>query len=407
MEFNKKNVRSFYKHHKVVVWIIAIAITLVFIVLVVPSFIQYLMNRDILDIGTDDGVLGFWGGYIGSIVGVIGAFGALQFQLIKEKERVKAERTDNTFFNLLNMFITQQNYLVSEQDSDPDLFEEMLKTIREYSVKGYHRQGLDLFYKEKEAIISVLDKAAHSSEEYVKKKKSLFSDNEWLIIETIQESFHSVPEPTDITNDNFEDVYTELKRRSYIQDFIRNIENEDFSEKEPYYSKYNGIIKIKENIKHIIKTDTANLMDIESKHFLSKIYSDISNHLKRPPDVDLDIQMKKQIVTFAQKPYRKILGSYFRIFHRIIKYLNENVDDKETKKNYIGFLRANMNENQMAMIFYNINYTERGSGAVDELKGTCFFGEINELQDMNSAHFFSPGSLVWKKYDLKKMQEFC
>lgn len=389
------------------VWIIASAITFVFIVLVVPSFIQYLMNRDILDIGTDDGVLGFWGGYIGSIVGVIGAFGALQFQLSKEKERVKAERTDNTFFNLLNMFITQQNYLVSEQDSDPDLFEEMLKTIREYSVKGYHKQGLDLFYKEKEAIISVLEKAEHSSEEYVKKKKPLFSNSEWLLIETIQESFQSIPKPTDITNDNFEDVYTELKRRNYIQDFIKNIENEVFFEREPYYSKYNGIIKINENIQHIIKTDAANLMDIESKHFLAKIYSGISKHSMRSPHVDLDIQRKKQIVTFAQKPYRKILGSYFRIFHRIIKYLNENVDDKEIKKNYIGFLRANMNENQMAMIFYNINYTERGSGAIEELKGTSFFGEINELQDMMSAHFFSPDTLVWKKYDLKKMQEFC
>ncbi|MGF1995895.1 putative phage abortive infection protein [Enterococcus casseliflavus] len=407
MEINKKNVKSFYEHYKVVVWIIASAITFVFIVLVVPSFIQYLMNRNILEIGTDDGVLGFWGGYIGSIVGVIGAFGALQFQLNKEKERVKAERTDNTFFNLLNMFIAQQNYLVSEKDSDPDIFEEMLKKIKDYSVIGYNKQGLDLFYKEKEAILSVLEKAAHSSEEYVKQKKSLFSNSEWSVIETIQESFHSVPKPTDITNDNFEDVYTELKRKNYIQDFIRNIENEEFSEENPHHSEYNGIIKINENIQYIVKTDAADLMDIESKLFLSKIYSDISKHSKRPPDIDLDVQKKKQIVTFAQKPYRKILGSYFRIFHRIIKYLNENVDDTEIKKNYIGFLRANMNENQMAMIFYNINYTERGSGAIEELKGTSFFGEINELQDMMSAHFFSPDTLVWKKYDLIKMQEFC
>ncbi|NTS12977.1 hypothetical protein HQ951_12490, partial [Enterococcus faecium] len=95
------------------------------------------------------------------------------------------------------------------------------------------------------------------------------------------------------------------------------------------------------------------------------------------------------------------------IFHRIIKYLNENVADEEIKKNYIGFLRANMNENQMAMIFYNITFTDRGSGAIGELKGTGFFGEKNELDDIESAHFFSPETLVWGNYDLKKMQEFC
>lgn len=66
-----------------------------------------------------------------------------------------------------------------------------------------------------------------------------------------------------------------------------------------------------------------------------------------------------------------------------------------------------MNENQMAMIFYNSNFTDRGYGAMKELKGTGFFGEKSELNDIESAHFFSPETLVWGNYDLKKMQEFC
>lgn len=125
------------------------------------------------------------------------------------------------------------------------------------------------------------------------------------------------------------------------------------------------------------------------------------------PNIELTIEKKRFIVELAQEPYRTKVGSYFRIFHRIIKYLNENVNDGEIKKNYIGFLRANMNENQMAMIFYNINYTHRGSGAIEELKGTSFFGEKDELSDMESAHFFSAETLVWGNDDLKKMQEFC
>ena len=61
----------------------------------------------------------------------------------------------------------------------------------------------------------------------------------------------------------------------------------------------------------------------------------------------------------------------------------------------------------MAMLFYNINYTARGAGAIDELKRTGFFGEKNELNDIKTAHFFSSETLVWGNYDLKKMQEFC
>lgn len=128
MEFLKKN-------KKFVAW--ALLVTLVLI----PLFIQVLINWDTMNNGSDDGWLGFWGGYLGSIIGVVGALIVIQIQLSNDKERFdketkaknkelaedkkrfelqilardkeleeerkarKSEQVDNTFFNLLLLWI--------------------------------------------------------------------------------------------------------------------------------------------------------------------------------------------------------------------------------------------------------------------------------------------------------------
>ena len=135
MEFLKKN-------KKFVAW--ALLVTLVLI----PLFIQVLINWDTMNNGSDDGWLGFWGGYLGSIIGVVGALIVIQIQLSNDKERFdketkaknkelaedkkrfelqnlardkeleeerkarKSEQVDNTFFNLLLLFNDQKNTLL-------------------------------------------------------------------------------------------------------------------------------------------------------------------------------------------------------------------------------------------------------------------------------------------------------
>ncbi|UPQ25410.2 hypothetical protein MZO30_00255 (plasmid) [Enterococcus faecium] len=58
----------------------------------------------------EEGWLGFWGGIIGSAIGVLGAFlvlkeqvnydrDALRKQIDEEKEQNKRQQVDNTFFN--------------------------------------------------------------------------------------------------------------------------------------------------------------------------------------------------------------------------------------------------------------------------------------------------------------------
>lgn len=427
----------FEKNKKFITW--ALIITLI----IIPLVIQGVINWDTMNNGSDDGWLGFWGGYLGSIIGVVGALIVIQIQLSNEKERFeeetearkieleeskkrfdeetqarnkefeeeekarKSEQVDNTFFNLLNLFISQQNSLVSKKDIEQNIFDSMLNNIFERSASTYRSQGLELFYSRKKELISIIKEIIEASDNYIECRKHFFSEEEQVRIDQLKNESMIVIKPTDISNDHFEDVWGEIKRIIYTKNFQKDIEREYFKEMYPINSESFGIPEIRLRIDNILQTDRAQLLDDDSKMILINIDKELGEFLKFRPNVELSPERKRLVVEYSQEPYRKQVGSYFRIFHRIMKYLNENVDDKQIKKNYVGFLRANMNENQMAMIFYNINYTERGSGAMEELKGTGFFGEKSELSDMKTAHFFSPETLVWGNYDLKKMQEFC
>lgn len=70
---------------------------------IIPLLTQVLINIDTSNKGSDDGLLGFWGGYLGSIIGVVGAILVLLIQLNEEKESREVEKVDNTFFNLLSL----------------------------------------------------------------------------------------------------------------------------------------------------------------------------------------------------------------------------------------------------------------------------------------------------------------
>lgn len=393
---------NFYEQHKKILQFVILFIT---VFIIVPLIIRFLIHWDTTNKSTDDDWLGFWGSYVGSIIGVIGAFGVFQFQLIKDRERAKEERTDNTFFNLLNMFIDQQNYLVSEHDSKKDIFEDMLNKIKDNSDFAYKKQGIRSFYEKKSELLFELDKALKASEKYVNEKMLILTEEERKFLEPMRKNDWGFIKPDDNSNMDFEDTFTELRRINRIRELQKAIEDEAFIEIIPKGSEVSGVGKILTYLYQVIHNNE--LLDAKCKKFITEKYDIIYEYTKQNPRKELESARKKNAVEIAQEPYRKQVGSYFRIFHRIIKYLNENVDDKQIKKNYIGFLRANMNENQMAMIFYNIYYTERGSGALEELKGTGFFGEKSELNGMESAHFFSPETLVWGNDDLKRMQEFC
>lgn len=96
--------------NKYLIWV---AIALMFVALVAFSLALF---------KAEEGWLGFWGGIIGSAIGVLGAFlvlkeqvnydrDALKEQLKEEREQNRKQQIDNTFFNLLSMHNEQINDL--------------------------------------------------------------------------------------------------------------------------------------------------------------------------------------------------------------------------------------------------------------------------------------------------------
>ncbi|EMF0134334.1 hypothetical protein OUS15_002738, partial [Enterococcus hirae] len=91
--------------------------------LVMGSVAVFILQLAVYKVG--DGWLGFWGGIIGSAIGVLGAFlvlkeqvnydrDTLKEQLKEEKEQYKKQQIDNTFFNLLEMHSSLKEKIASK-----------------------------------------------------------------------------------------------------------------------------------------------------------------------------------------------------------------------------------------------------------------------------------------------------
>lgn len=108
---------------------------------------------------------------------------------------------------------------------------------------------------------------------------------------------------------------------------------------------------------------------------------------------NLSNQKKSELIISFQfdEVYNK-MSSYFKIFHRILKNLNERYDedkiDEREFKNYIGILRTQLSSEELVVILVNSLYIKRGLGLAIELIGTNLFGDENDFKI--NQHFIIP-----------------
>lgn len=137
-----------------------------------------------------------------------------------------------------------------------------------------------------------------------------------------------------------------------------------------------------------IPNDFKILLDHMDRYYRSNDYSCLSS------------SYRKRAVENALSPYYSRIGTYFRLVHRITKYINDNFSDENIKNNYFGFLRVNMNQEEMLTIFYNAAYTIRGESLLYELQKTTFFGNEDDIK--RDQHFDKSG-LFWNKENVTIM----
>lgn len=406
MKFLKKN-------KKFIAW--ALIITLI----VIPLVIQGVINLDTMNNGSDDGWLGFWGGYLGSIIGVVGTLIAIQIQLSNEKKRFdkelseekkarRSEQVDNTFFNLLLLFNDQKNTLLKANN----YFEELSGSFYRSSLVQLKRMGMDKFYETSQALIIVLDNMIKDFDDEFNLRKANYPKNVEDCLSAIRKDYLdkiNYLKKFQINNKELKSIEPEIDKLKIVyiieKRLIEDIKSKRYSEKtKTNPSNLNTLINELQNISQYYFFDYASRSFLKNFTEKLKIYTYASNLNL------LDLSYKKSAIENPINGYYSSIDSFFSMFLRILSYINQNVDKEENeklKKDYLSFLRANISETQLVILYYFAYYTDRGAKMKKELLATSFFGEQDELSTFDKALFFQKKSLIWGEEDLKNMQEFC
>lgn len=358
------------------------------IALVFIAFVALILAR----VKAEEGWLGFWGGIIGSALGILGAFlilkeqvnydsVALKKQIDEEREQSRRQQIDNTFFNLLSMHNEQINSL-----KEKDKFKEIYKSM-EKSLQSTMNDSCHIYTYGNKDIESELNKLKQQFEEYIEK-----NENKILI----------------------------QHKQNYVDYWKKNHKELTFFwVADPILDRIADAIVAVKLIENIVVTDIEGERDLQNSIFSklnklddymrkfefekTELWTDLYNHILEYKTDNfnlIDNKLRKKLVEEVLNEFYSELGSYFRLFHRIIKYINDNFeDDKEIsiKNNYLGFLRASVNEEEMLVIFYNAAYTKRGQGLLNELQKTTFFGTEEDIK--NNQHF-DTDELYWKNDDI-------
>ena len=406
MEFLKKN-------KKFITW--ALIITLI----IIPLVIQGVINWDTMNNGSDDGWLGFWGGYLGSIIGVVGTLIAIQIQLSNEKKRFdkelseekkarRSEQVDNTFFNLLLLFNDQKNTLLKDNNH----FEKISRSVYRSSIVQLKRMGIDKFYDSSQALIIILDNMIKEFDAEFNLIKANYPKNVEDCLSAIRTDYlyqKDYLKKFNINKNELKSIKPEIDKIGIIfgieKGLIENIKCKRFSE-----STRTNIYNLDALISELKINSEIYFFDYESKSILKK-YTENLQRYTYPSNLHLlELSYKKSAIENSINGYYSSIDSFFSMILRILNYINQNVDKEENerlKKDYLSFLRANISETQLVILYYFAYYTDRGAKMKKELLATSFFGEQDELSTFDKALFFQKKSLIWGEEDLKNMQEFC
>lgn len=339
------------------------AVVLLLVTLIgIPLLMQWLINQDSGEKGSDDGWLGFWGGYLGAIIGVLGAILILQMQLAKETEARREEKVDNTFFNLLTLFNNHLSTLNQTNGKHRDTFGEILKSIKDMRDKIVPciSNELDQYFESKYGeLANILD---NTEKEISNNKEKLLNGD--VLLEMLPSIIKEIKDVKTIM---------ESLKNGYLKQLIELLQKETYNTS-----------TLKKNTEELISFKKK-LLDQE------KIINNLLN------------RSKEKIVSTAFEIYYSDIGSFLRFFHRIIKYINENVTNEEIKNDYIGFVRATLDENELLVIFYNAYYTKRGKRMREQLEKTVFFtGVYDESIEDYDPQFVGEGKLIFQG-DYSKM----
>lgn len=305
-------------------------------------------------------------GWTGVVVGISALFVSV-YTVITERNNRQEDKVDNTFFNLIDLH----------------------NTIKDKIDGGV----INAIYKRIESRTDSRQKSFIKCNKNIKKIEYVMSNQE-KIRGTIQSLIT-------INNDKYRSSLDDIKLPKYDESTFQQLREELAIIEGKLSEKLN-----KENAREIVILIESLSNDDICKLNTTNVFEEFLN-ISGEPHIFNDAE-KFEICNAVYSELYDEVGHYFRIFHRVIKYVNINVKDKETKKSYIGILRALLSETEMLVIFYNSFYTDKGSGLGKQLLDTTFFGDKKDLPlstESKELQHFSRKNLIFGEADIRKMRE--
>ena len=305
-------------------------------------------------------------GWTGVVVGISALFVSV-YTVITERNNRQEDKVDNTFFNLIDLH----------------------NTIKDKIDGGV----INAIYNSIESRTNSRQKSFIKCNKNIKQIEYVMSNQEKIrgIIQSL----------STINNDKYRSSLDDIKLPKYDESTFQPLREELAIIEGKLSGKLN-----KENAREIVILIESLSNDDICKLNTTNVFEEFLNISGEPHIFDDD--EKFEICNAVYGELYDEVGHYFRIFHRVIKYVNINVKDRETKKNYIGILRALLSETEMLVIFYNSFYTDKGYGLGQHLLYTSFFGEPKDLpfsDEHKELQHFSRKNLIWGDSDISKMRE--
>lgn len=154
-----------------------------------------------------------------------------------------------------------------------------------------------------------------------------------------------------------------------------------------FSEKQSNIIQI---LKHESDEKIGAIHVSNNKYKLSKtgmtykiFYSTIQSIVGVTINHQIEEERRNDTKEYFEKSYTKI-GAYLKTFHRILKILNHGKENEIISlieyRNYIGILRSQVSDKELAIIYNNAVYSSRGYGMALELIDSGLFGSQAEVE---------------------------
>ena len=362
-------------------WVMyAFIFVLVLLILVgIPAVYNHIILTENPSNPSYDGWLGFWGGYLGSILSGAIALLVVRLQIVEEKNRHREEKNDSTFYYLYSMLDNRKSDLMKDNS-----FEKLKEEI--FSQLDYQLKEKAVNYINNKKNVTIVEEFRDKLSDSLNKEKN-------GLLESVSDSGIRYQLENYSKNGIINTTDWETKYLSCYIDLESIVNKIEIIEKASEYINNSKRVNIK-SVENVIEcyeemSELSKIDDGDSK------YKNILQVLKDVKEKNISILDDKQRKAAIEEAFicmTNSVGQYFKIISTIIQFFKTNDIKKEKELFYINSLSADMFIIEEILLFYYIEYTSDGSNSKSKLQNSGIFKELkfigNEKNPDSLSFFF-------------------